>query len=377
MSEISTAGAIANTLVNSKLPDLPRVELPSKTISNGDTDYTVSAEAQYLFDMQRFLSGLDEVEQTKAMDFLANSAEPLHNKAAADFNRWQSWLKTNGPIQIDQSSYDRKKNEDLLAVPVEVNEFTEIAFYPNPTGVYRLDGKADHIMTTGLGNDNQEFIQQLDALERTMEGTIGNQNRANLFGAVKLALIDSGNFFLSADDAIHFNYSLEKARKTIEFVQPPEHIKTALTSLLHKGVLFQESEQAKAVEKDRKLINNPRVGHLAAESVRLGTAAQEFHRQLYSTLASSDLSLLNSGSLIPRMLLEHQDLIRFDISKVQDALDYYRNDYAAYEKALNKDFSVPEVKYEDPLFDNAILEAGQQYAQGVIQDIKRVGLPMK
>lgn len=330
----------------------------------------MSAEAQYLFDMQRFLSGLDDGAQTKAMDFLANSAEPLHNKAAADFARWQAWLKTNGPIEIDHSSYDRKHHEDLLNTPLVINEFNEIAFYPNPIGSYRLDGKTNHITTVGAGNYNDEFIKQVEALEKTMEGVMGNQDRANLFGSVKLALIDSGNIFLSADDVIHFNYSVEKARKTIQFVGPPAPIKTALTNLLDKGVSFQESEQARAMEKDRKLINNPRVGNLAAEAVRMGTAAQAFHRQLYQSLDSSGLSILNSGSLIPRMLLEHQDLIRFDISKVQDALDYYSNDFAVYEKSLNKNFSVPQITYENPLFDNGILDAGQRYAQTVIKEIE-------
>ena len=114
------------------------------------------------------------------------------------------------------------------------------------------------------------------------------------------------------------------------------------------------------------------MGHLAADAVRMGSAAQAFNQQLIGTFKSSENSFLDAGSLIKRMLVEQPDLIRFSANKIDEALAFYRNHNAQYDKALNRDYYEPEPKWKDPLTDDdrKIFAASKNYALKVITEIQ-------
>src|SRR5690606_197925 len=139
-----------------------------------------------------------------------------------------------------------------------------------------------------------------------------------------------------------------------------------------QGIAWQDAKQSRAIADNRQLMSNSRVGDLAADAVRMGSAAQAFNQKLLSIFTSSNISFLNSEALIRREITAHPDLIRFSADKIDEALAYYREDDADYEKALNRDFSLPEEERKLSIFDNQkeITEAGKQYALKVIGEIQ-------
>ncbi len=352
---------------------LSTVDELNVTVSNERGQYQVGAEAQYLFDMQKYLQGLDTATQEKALDYLGQSHEPLQQQVVETFRVVQVFANDlrEGKIKIlhDEDAFNKAKN--LLNTGFVLDGRTEIGVRPNGTDVFRLDGKQDYVPAQGSEN-NLALIRDLEELEAAASGLLRNRDAANLFGSVSNALVYSEHILLSADDVLHYNYAIEKAKKTIEFVDAPELLKTALTDLLNKGIAWQDSKQTRVMEDNRQLIHNSRVGDLAAEAVRMGSAAQAFNQELLNLFSNSNASFLDSASLIKRVIVEQPYLVRFSPSKIDEALAFYRDDDTHYEHALNRDFSLPEEARKYPIFDNQqkIADASKQYAMKVIDEIQ-------
>jgi hypothetical protein len=377
MGNISVTSGAANTqLLSGELKTRhgpSQVDELNVTVSDSTGQYTVSAEAQYLFEMQKYFHTLNAVEQDRAVEYFSQSTDPLHNKLADDLRTLQEFSRDlrEGKIKIVHDEEALLKATNLLNKNWVTDEKTEIGVRPNGTDVFRLDGKQDYFPAQGYGS-NPALFAQLNALEQASSGLLRNRDSANLFGSVSNALVYSENILLSADDVLHYNYAIEKARKTIEFVTAPEDLKNAVTHILERGIAWQAAKQNKAIADNYQLIGNSRVGHLAADAVRMGSAAQAFNQTLLSTLTSSNISLLNAGSIIKRLIVEQPDLIQFSSSKIDEALDYYSADYSLYEKALNRPSVLPTEKTNYTIFDNQtqIFEASQKYALKVIDEIQ-------
>jgi hypothetical protein len=352
---------------------LSKIEELNVTISDGDHQYKVSAEAQYLFEMQRHLQQLDTEGQEKALEYLAQSNNPLQNKVIESFRRSQAFAEDirTGKIKIVRDESEELRAKNLLNSGLIIDGKTEIGVRPNGIDVFRLDGKQHYFPAAG-NESNPALFKQLETLEKAVSGLLRNRDAANVFGSVSNALVYSEHILLSADDVLHYNYAIEKTRKTIEFVNAPAKLKTALSQLLDKGIAWQDAKQSRTISANRQLANNNHVGHQAAEAVRMGSAAQAFNQQLVHTFKSSTLSLLDSSSLVKRMLVEQPDLIRFNASKIDEALQYYRDDFVHYEKALNADSVLPPAEWKSPFSeqDKKLFAASKGYALKIIGEIE-------
>ena len=377
MGNISVSAGVVNTQANFAKPatghEPSKVDELNVTVSDGDGQYTVSAEAQYLLEMQKYFYTLTAAEQERTVEYFTQSNDPLHNKVADDFRQLQEFARDvgEGKIKIIRDDEASIKARNLLNTNLVIDGKTEIGVRPRGTEVFRLDGKQDYIPVQGAGS-NPALFTQLDALETAANGLLRNRDSANVFGSVSNALVYSENVFLSADDVLHYHYAIEKARKTIEFVEAPEDLKAALTDLLDKGIASQNVKQSKAITDSYQLMSNGRVGHLAADAVRMGSAAQAFNQELLGILTSSNNSLLNVGSVIKRIIVEQPDLVRFSFDKIDEALEFYRKDYSQYEKALNRESVLPEEERKYAIFDNQtqIFEVSKKYALKVIDEIQ-------
>jgi hypothetical protein len=352
--------------------ELSKVDELNVTVSNGDGQYKVSAEAQYLFEIQVYFNKLDDHEQDRTIEYFAKSNDSLDNTVADTLRKTQEFIRglRDGTIKINRED-DSSQASKLLDPNFVIDGTTEIGVRPNGPEIFRLDGKKDY--NAALGSEqNDDLKKQLDTLEKATSGLLRNRDAANLFGSVSNALVYADNIFLSADDVLHYNYAIAQAKKTIEFVTAPDDLKAALSDLLSKSIVWQDVQQSKTIFDNRKLIDNARVGHLAADAVRMGSAAQAFNQQLIGTFKSSENSFLDAGSLIKRMLVEQPDLIRFSANKIDEALTFYRNHNAQYDKALNRGYYEPEPKWKDPLTDDdrKIFAASKSYALKVIAEIQ-------
>ncbi|MBC6906717.1 hypothetical protein DWB84_14790 [Saccharophagus sp. K07] len=329
----------------------------------------VSAEAQYLFEIDKYLSALDKTAQDKALSYLSQSSDPLQQQASDYFKRAQETL--DQALGKDRSALiDRTESEKLrklLDVEFERNGSTEVAIIPMGVKVFRLDGN-DNFYPVQLNSRNDALKHQLDALEKTAYSTLGNQDAANLIGSVRNALYASENILLSFDDVLHYNYTIEMARKAIDFIDAPENLSSALTSILNQGISYQNSKQSKFLDDTRKFLNDGRVGQAASEDVRLGTAAQLYNNQLQATLNATGLSVLDARGVITQLLTQHTDLIRFSPDKLEDAFIFYKQDFENFERALNKDFYRPSQSNE-PNIDSTLIDTGRNYAMNVIEEI--------
>lgn len=377
MGDISVGVGAVNTPLAFPRPmagqALSKVDELNVTVADGDGEYKVSAEAQYLFEIQGYFNTLDDGEQDRALEYFAQSKDPLDNKVADTLRDLQGFMRglRDGTIKIVQDEEALIKARNLLDPNFVIDGTTEIGVYPNGTEIFRMDGKKDYYPATS-SESNNELKKQLETLQETTSSLLRNRDAANLFGSVSNLLGHSEHIFLSADDVLHFNYAIEKARKTIEFVAAPEDLKTALSDIITKSIAWQDAQQGQAMDDSRKLIDNARIGHLAAETVRMGSAAQEFNQQLLGMLTPSKISLLEAGSPIKRMLVAQPDLVRFNPNKIDEALAFYRNDDAEYNKALNRGFYLPEPEWKDPLTDSdkKVFDASKNYALKVIEEIQ-------
>lgn len=362
------------------MPTKPRAENETSkvdelniTVTDGSEEYKVSAEAQYLFEMQKYFYTLDTKAQDRAIEYFSQSNDPLNNKVADVFSTLQQYARDfqDGKIKINQDTEAQIRDKNLLDPNFIIDGKTEIGVRPNGTDVFRMDGK--QVYSPAQASDsNPVLLKQLEALEKASSGLLRNRDAANVFGAVSNALVYSEHILLSADDVLHYNYAIEKARKTIAFVTAPEDLKATLTDILNKGIIWQDVQQSGMMTKNRQLIGNSQVGGLAADAVRIGSAAQALNQKMISTFKSSSFSMVDAGSLIKRMIAEQPNLIRFAPNKIDEALEYYRKDSSLYDKALNRESTLPEEERIIPTseIDQKIFAASKSYALKVINEIQ-------
>ena len=167
-----------------------------------------------------------------------------------------------------------------------------------------------------------------------------------------------------------FNYSIEKARAAIDFIDAPERIESALTEILNQGIAYHDDKQNRFLDDTKKFLNNSRVSHIASEDVRLGTAAQQYDNQLRLSLDATGASVLDSRGVITQLLTQHTDLIRFNLDKLDEVFTFYKRDFENFEKALNKEFGT-QVESAAIEIDDTLLEIGSNYAVSVIDAIDR------
>ena len=335
-------------------------------------DLNISAEGQYFFEVDTYLTEPDESKRKKVLDFLSQSSDPLQKKAVDYFKQSQEVLSKFTQEQR-QDVLVQSKLRDALGKPVLHPDFvdseaTRIVVYPQALEVFRLD-KNEHFDPITLGKYNTQLIDKFNALEPVAYDQLDNQDAANLIGAVRFALDASENILTSLDDVLHLNYSVQKAKDAISLINAPDDMKAQLTDLLNQGLAYQNEKQARFIEDTKHLVSDTRVRVSAAEDVRLAKAAQKYNIELQSTLNASNLSVLDAGGLFNKLLTNNSDLIRFSPSKITEALSFYKKDLSSFQKALNRDFSQLEPELA-PVIDKSVLEAGSKYALGVIKQIE-------
>lgn len=376
MGNISVGSGIASAPVMLVQPktghELSAVAELNVTVSESGEQYTVSAEAQYLLEMQKYFHTLDAAEQDRAIAYFYQSNEPLHNKVAETFRELQSFATgiADGRITIAHDEPLLNDPRNLLNTDFVINEKTEIGIRPPPTAIFELGDKKNYPPYQAV-ETNIELQLQLEALEKETSGLLRNRDAANLFGSVGNVLAQSEHMLLSAADVLHFQYAITKARETIEFVTAPEEVKTAVTNLLNKGIAWQDEKQSRMLD-NRVWQGNSWASPTVEDDLLMGIAAQKFNRQLHKAFSIDDRSLLNADDVVPQLLRKQPELIYFNFSEIGEALEYYRADYQLYQKALNRDFYQPEPEWRDPLSDSdkKVFEASKSYALKVIAEIQ-------
>lgn len=357
----------ASTLPKSAAQEgqVPPADLPATTNKFG---IRISAEAQYLFEIDQYLSGLDKTAQNAALSYLSRSDDPLQLRASDHFRRTQEVLdQTLGKdrsVLIDRGKSDKLRK--LLDVELG-NTGSVAAFIPMGVKAFRLDGN-DNFYPVQLNHRNDGLMHQLQVLEETAYKVLDLQDAANLIGSVHNALYASENVLLSFDDVLHYNYTIEVARKAIDFIDAPENLSSALTSLLNQSISYQNDKQTQFLGDAGKILNDRPVSRVANEDVLLGTAAQLYNKQLQNTLNDAGLSILDARGVVTQLLAQHTDLIRFQPDKLDDAFTFYKRDFEKFERVLNKDFS-GEPHSGEPVLDGALLSVSRNYAIKVIGEI--------
>ncbi len=364
MNEVQTRFNVNSPLI-STAPSVP-VPAPKTDVPDTPTNSNlhISAEAQYLFEMNKYLAGLEDAERNAVLNYLAQGSDPLQQKAAEHFKQTQEQLITQ---EITIQDVDGDDGRNLLNVDFVLDESTAIVARPLVADIFRLDGK-ENFIPERQGN-TQALKDQVEALEKSTAGILGAQDTANLFGSVRNALSAAENVLFSVDDVIYFNYMLEKANEAIKFFAAPDAVESALSDILTQGINHQKSIQNQELDKARADMNNGSFGHVARENLRLGEAAQRYNEQFQNVLQSTGLSVLDSTGVINKLLMENTDLIRFNPEKVNDALTFYQKDFERFERALHKDFSMPDIKQFLEL-DSHGLDIGHHYALKVIEQIQ-------
>lgn len=345
---------------------------PGAPVSNsGNSTVNLSSQAQYLFEVDKYLSGLSSTQLDQALDYLLQNNNPLQVKAADYFKKNQEILDNapGGRTPLFSPLPLRDTQEDLLNTGFVLDETTEIALLPPGVDVFRLDGKTNFSPVI-FGGYNKALNNELDALEANSQGNLGNKDFANLFGSVRNALIFSEHVMLSFDDILHFNYGVEKARKAISFIDAPKELETKLTDILNQSVAYQNSKQSKALSTSKAYVLNSRVGNIASENIRLGIAAQRLNGQIQGALGESDTSILDSQVLLNRLLIDNPELNRFSPNKIDEAISFYKQDYAKFELALNGELSTPTFQKEPDLFEGVTMDLDRNYAETVIKNIQ-------
>ncbi len=380
MSEVQPA-AMSNSLVplltttKTSFQNNVASAATSAESQTGSSTLHISGEAQYLLEVDNYLANLNESEQGKALDYLSQSNDPLQNKAAVHFAQTQVTR-----TQLSEQTQNLLALRDRVAASghelgagFELNDSTKVVVMPQETEVFRLDGKKD-FYPVQLNTRNTELTKELDAVEKTAYDQLDNQDAANLIGSVRYSLNASENIMLSADDVIHLQYSADKAREAIRTIDAPANIKSKLTEILNKGLNYQNEKQTQFISDTQQFVKDGRVGGAATEDVRLATAAQKYNNELRSSIAASNSSILDSGGIIKKLLIDNSDLVRFTSDKVDEALSFYKQDLANFQKVLKQDYSQPEYVVQSPINKSGI-ELGSEYAMNVIKQIQSYVLP--
>lgn len=345
-------------------PEAPATQNANQTVN-------LSSEAQYLFEVEKYLSELNVAELDQALDYLMQSDDPLQFKAADYFKKNQEILNNipGGRNPIFAPLPSRDTQEDLLNTGFVLDETTEVALIPPGVDVFRLDGKTNFIPVI-FGGHNTALNKELDALEADAQGMLGNKDAANLFGSVRNALVFSENIMLSFDDVLHFNYGVEKAREAISFINEPKELTSKLTNILNRSIAYQNSKQSQALSTSQAYVSNSQIGSIASENIRLGVAAQRLNGQIQGALGKSDTSVLDSQVLLNRLISDNPDLNRFSANKIDEAISFYKQDFEKFERVLNGEISTPTAQKEPDLFEGVIMDLDKNYATSVIKNIQ-------
>lgn len=375
MSEIQSA-AISNALAPSITTPKTNSQNTEALVSSsaepqaGSSTLHISGEAQYLLEVDNYLANLNESAQGKALEYLSQSNDPLQNKAVVHFAQSQI-IRT----QLSGQTQDLLALRDRVAASgheldagFQLNDSTKVVAMPQETEVFRLDGKKN-FYPVQLNTRNTGLTKELDAVEKTAYDQLDNQDAANLIGSVRYSLNASENIMLSADDVIHLQYSADKAREAIRTIDAPANIKSKLTEILNKGLNYQNEKQTQFISDTQQFVKDDRIGGAAVDDVRLATAAQKYNNELRGSIAASNSSVLNSGSIIKKLLMDNSDLVRFTPDKVDEALTFYKQDFSNFQKVLKQDYSQPEYLVQSPIDKNGI-ELGSEHAMNVIRQIK-------
>lgn|GEM_PF-798818 len=373
MSDIQvTYSSTLNTSSTTQGQTKTQQQSPAAPASNSvNPTVNLSSQAQYLFEVDKYLSRLSSIELGQALDYLLQSDDPLQVKAADYFKKNQEILDNTpgGRTPVFASLPSRDTQEDLLNTGFVLDETTEIALLPLGVDVFRLDGKTNFSFVI-FGGHNTALNNELDALEASAKGELGNKDFSNLFGSVRNALVFSENIMLSFDDVLHFNYGIEKAREAISFINAPKELATKLTDILNRSVAYQNSKQSQALSTSQSYVSNNRVGNIASENIRLGIAAQRLNGQIQGALGELDTSILDSQALLNRLLIDNPELNRFSPNKIDEAISFYKQDYANFERAINGELSTPTFQKDPDLFEGVTMDLDSNYTTTVIKNIQ-------
>ncbi len=368
-SAITNAPASLLTTLKGTSSNIVESVTTSAESQAGSSTLHISGEAQYLLEVDNYLANLNEIGQEKALEYLSQSNDPLQKKAAVHFVQSQV-----ARTQLSEQTQDLLALRNRVAASgheldtgFELNDLTKVVVMPQETEVFRLDGKKD-FYPVQLNTRNTELTKELDAVEKTAYEQLDNQDAANLIGSVRYSLNASENIMLSADDVIHLQYSADRAREAIRTIDAPVNIKSKLTEILNKGLNYQNEKQTQFISDTQQFVKDGRVGGAATEDVRLATAAQKYNNELRSSIAASNSSVLDSGGIIKRLLIDNSDLVRFTSDKVDEALSFYKQDLSNFQKVLKQDYSQPEYLVQSPI-DKSGIELGREYAMNVIKQI--------
>lgn len=339
------------------------------TVTTTPEGYQVSGESQYVFEMDMYLSTLDKDAQEKAIYYLSNSNNPLHAKALAQFNKSQDVRKqfTDDVIQSIRVQREAAYEKSLKASVRDSALGSEIAVIPNSTDIFRLDGKKNYYPYQAT-TANTATRAQLDALEANSPSRLNIQEKANIFGTVRNALYASNNVLQSFDDVLNFNYMLEKANTTIDHINAPEDLKSKLKDILNQALKDQNNNQTNYSEGIKKYEDDARVGTEVKENIHMATAAQDYNKNLQAILKTTNISVLNAGSVMTGLLSSHTDLIQFSPNKINDALAFYQKDFDVFDDFIKNGYRPPEEKRIE--FDQAPIKEGHNYALKVIEEIQ-------
>lgn len=350
--------------------DLARVLHSEPVVSRSELD--ISAQAQFLFKVDRFLSELNENDLSHALDFLSKSTEPLQNMAASYYIESKNVLQQFTPELREQAkklSEIISEKGHVLDAEFSLTDDTKVIVVPLATVQFRLDGKQDSYPVQ-LNERNIPLHNRLDALEPTAYAVLDNQDAANLLGAVKHALNASETIQLSFDDVLYYQYTIEKASEAIKTISLPSELSKSLNSLIQNGITYQNQKQTKFMVDVGQYTGNNRVGESASADLMLASAAHKLNNQLTGELSGSGRSLLDSEPVFRRLLVEHSELIRFSPQKLNDALDYYRADFSSFKKVLAQDYAQGDQSLISSLINTSALAEGDVRAAALIAKIQ-------
>jgi len=370
MSEIKASISPSNNLFIPSKISVTEHPQPSAVLPEITTDFGlhISAEAQYLFEMDQYLSGLDQQAQNKALVFLSQSTDPLQQKAVNYFRESQKKLAQafNGKETLVIETGGSINQGNLLADAEMPSEPVKAIILANLFPIFRFDGKEYLNPVEGHGN-NDKLRQQLEDLTPTINEVLDEQDATTLTRIMSTMLRNAEKALVSLDDVIYFNYEIEATRKAIDFYNIPKDLKNTLTHMVTDSIVYQDEKQSRFLKDSIPFFNHPEAGSIVRDNFRMGTAAQVYNTQLQDLLKKANLSVLSARGPITQLLLQNTDLIKFSSNKIGEALDFYQKDFDRFTKVLNKEFNPPEIKFE---IDRRILSQGSAYALKVIEHIQ-------
>jgi hypothetical protein len=369
MSEIKANLASSSNAYIPTKSSLPEKQQSTAVLPGITTDFGlhISAEAQYLFEIDQYLTGLDQQAQDKALTHLAQSNDPLQQKAVTYFRNSQQKLAQifNGKETLVIETDNNIHQANLLIDAEMPGEPVKGIIFANLFPIFRFDGKEYLNPIEGHGN-NDKLRQQLEALTPAISGALDEQDATTLTRIMSTMLRNAEKALVSLDDVIYFTYEIEATKKAIDFYDLPKNLKSALTQMVNDTLIYQDEKQSRFLKDSIPFLNHPEAGGIVRNNFYMGTAAQKYNTQLQDLLKKTNLSVLNAAGPITKLLIQHSELIRFSPNKINEALDFYQKDLDRFTKILNKEFNLPESKFE---IDKDILSSGSAYASKVIEQI--------